>query len=389
MGYYNTLMAIYAYFSFTKISCSKNKSNRKILTFLFLLPAFILVAFRDINVGTDTITYHRGYTFLPISNGLFNVIKNARMEPGYVFLSYLFKKAGLSFYVFQFFIALFLFVMLYKFICNYSCNIGFSCFLFVATSTMFSFMNIVRMMMAGVILINSIKYIENRNFKKFFFSALFASLFHTSALIFLLLYPISIMKDKLLYKAEIIAGSIIMALFSGPLFRFITRITGMYGGYLESSYFDNENHIAVYLGLLIDLAFFILLSIYRKSYLDTSDISMDYRQLNGSLNNSKAISTEKEPISIEYITYMSIIITIGIDIIGLTNAIMGRISGYFSLLYLILIPKLMKVIKPKKTAIFIQICIMVLLYIKLLIITVYRPGWNSAVPYNFFWDTIY
>ena len=40
------------------------------------------------------------------------------------------------------------------------------------------------------------------------------------------------------------------------------------GGYLESSYFDGENHIAVYLGLLIDLAFFILLSIYRKSYLE-------------------------------------------------------------------------------------------------------------------------
>lgn len=365
MIYYTLLIIIYICFSFSKLSKYAVGQKRKIFTGFMLLPAFVITAFRDVSIGNDTYIYYYGFNKIAQTSTLSRAFEISRYEEGYVTLNYLFSHLGFSYYIMQICITLFIYVSIYNFIVKKSDNIAFSCFIFSALRMMFGPMNTVRMWLAIAILLYTIKYIENKKIIKFIFMIIMASFFHRTAIVFILLYPMCLIKDKLYYKIGIFIIAIIIEMIGINFFLYLTSKIGIYEGYLQSQYFVDINNTAVMLILIIDIIFLALFEIYKNKYLN-----IDY-------------GNTKEKINIYYIAYAAMVLIVALDIIGLGNTIMGRISAYFQVFYLISIPHLIKKINGKN-AFLLQIAIIVFLVLQFYVVMIYRPQWNGVTPYAFF-----
>ena len=65
-----------------------NYNQKRIITFLLLLPAFLLIAFRNVSVGSDTFAYYSNYINLGNYDSITTPLSKTWMEPGYIFLAY-------------------------------------------------------------------------------------------------------------------------------------------------------------------------------------------------------------------------------------------------------------------------------------------------------------
>jgi hypothetical protein len=341
--------------------------SKKMLCFFSLMPCFFVTAFRDLSVGCDTVAYLRMFNRVAFSNGLLEAILNSRMEIGYVILNYFISHIGLSFFYLQFFIALFFYSVLFVFLSKYSKNIGLSCFLFLSLRYMFGPMNVSRMYLAVAVLIFSIQFVKQSRLLAFVICVFVASLFHNTSFAFLLLYPLS--KGNLSKKqifVVILLGAI-FGLLGKEFMLFLTTIFGLYNNYLDSQYLNLEGNVAVYITLAIDTCF-VLFILYNRMQM----------RLNEKINSSIAVTPY---VSIEKICGVSVLLTIFFDLIGLSNALMSRITGYFSFCWLILIPLTIMRIRNKSAAVVMYIVLVAYLFAQYKTVMILRPNWNCVEPY--------
>lgn len=200
----------------------------------------------------------------------------------------------------------------------------------------------------------------------------FGKPFHKSSFIFIVLYPLCIRKYNRVEHGFIIFSSIIIAYLGASFFEWLTTSLDLYEGYVNEERFDNMNHTAVFLGLLITL----LIYLYAKL--------MGYfgQPQYGALVNINDVCIKKQSITLEYFCRISLIITIGLSIIGLTNNIMGRVSGYFSIVTLIIISAVLFNMRNSYMKIFVYGVIIFLYTAYFIVILLYRPDWNHLVPYE-------
>lgn len=347
--------------------------SKKKLSALCLVPAFILTAFRDISIGSDTLNYARIFNRITFYKSFFEACEYERIESGYVALNYILGGMGLEYYHFQFFVALFIYVSYFYFISKYSKNVGLSCFLFLTLRLMFGPMNVVRMYLAVASLLYSLPFIQKRKFIPFFFCVLLATLFHKSALIFIILYPLAKidLRKKIVLPAIAAAG--IIAMRGKMFFLYLTSTLGLYENYLNKDQFNTEGKIAIYLMLAIDVCFALFIW---------------YNGLNEKKNEPLKLENEKK-ISMSKICKASILIVLVLDIIGLCSTIMGRITGYFAFCWLIMIPMTFSLIKDKAKAFAFYLILVSCLLVQFQITMIYRPNWNCVEPYKFFFGVFF
>ena len=333
---------------------------RKIVIFCLLFPMFMMSAFRAETIGTDTENYLRTYNYIADCN-LLNAFVVSRMESGYVFLNYICSHFGISFLGMQVIINIFIYYSLSCFFFKYSPNIGLSCFLFLSLRMMFGPMNVVRMYIALAILLWAIPYIQKRKFCSFTIVCLIASSFHLAALLFWILYPLCVWKNK--FKNYVIWSiAIAIALLGNLFFVKITSSIGIYEGYLNSQYFDGSIKVATYLSLVINLCFYLFILIANKSRL---------RMERGG-----------GELSMLYVSSVSMKIILAIGLVGLTNSIMSRLSGFFDIFLLFLIPYSFYSLDNILKRYCLGFIMMILLVMQFLIVLMYRPNWNGVVPFE-------
>ncbi len=362
---YYILLVIYG------VMCLSNKkesaSSKKMRTIIVLgLPLFLLSAFRDTSIGPDTSAYFNTFNYISRFSRLTEAIVNSRMEPGYVALNYAFSHLNLSFYCMQFFISGFISFSIGYLIYYNSESVSFSYFFYLANHLFFGTMNVVRMWIAVAILIFSISAIKNGRFFHFCLIVFLATSFHYSALLFFVMYPFS--RRKISYKkvSIIFIVSIVIWQFAMPFFTFITSKIGLYENYLTDDRFNMSENIAVKLTLLISAFFFIIVSFTRGWEKEGAESS-----------NTMHLH--------EYsIAYNAMILAVSINIIGLSNNIMGRIVHYFSIFSLILIPHSINKVKKEKNRSALNLCILSILFAKYAVIMIYRPEWYMVTPYKSF-----
>lgn len=153
-----------------------------------------------------------------------------------------------------------------------------------------------------------------------------------------------------------------MALFSQQMFSIIVAVTGKYSGYLESGYFQDFNTTAIYLTLLVHVS-----------------IAIAYYTIKNTLKYKKENYN-----SMEYLCECALILIIACDVVGLTNTIMSRVSGYFVVFLLLLIPECIARVRPVSAKIVVLCTCMILMATCFWIIMIYRPGWNGVVPFTWF-----
>ncbi|QLL76158.1 EpsG family protein [Limosilactobacillus reuteri] len=174
----------------------------RILVLLGLIAPSLLAGMRSLYVGTDVLTYvyplfhiaessssYLQYLNMPALNG--GILQTvSSYEYGYTFLTYVVAKLTGSFQFLQFFIEFFILSFIYLGIRRLKIDNMPIWFCMLTYYLLFfnNSLNMVRQWMAMSILLYGFKYIKEQKLTKFIITILFAYLFHSTAIIGLLLY---------------------------------------------------------------------------------------------------------------------------------------------------------------------------------------------------------
>lgn len=220
---------------------SSYKSENKYVPFLFTIFAlfiFILPAFRDISVGTDTPSYFQYYLYPNLGYN-----QNQEIEVGYVSFSNFMRFLGANFYVFVFIITLISIGSILFFIKKLSNYKLYSLFIFCAagvTSPMyFLFFSGIRQIMAIAFFILALYFYnkEDRNWFKIILAYAISISFHVSAFIAIPIFfvhkiSISSKVAVLLIISTFFMGNII-AMYVSEISVYIDMVTSSFLGFAE------------------------------------------------------------------------------------------------------------------------------------------------------------
>ena len=357
MEYYVILYILY--FGVGIMEINNRRKQTSFWCAVCLMPLFILTAFRDFSVGNDTIPYYNTYLTIYMLDDLKQAFLYSRMEPGYVFINYIFASLNIQYIYLQVCISAFIYYSLFRFLCKYSFNVGLSCMIFLGMRLFCGPMNVVRMWIALAILLYALDYFLSNKIYLANFFVILAAIFHYSAMIFLIMNLICKVGMKKKYFAILVFSSVLVAIIGRPFFEMLTNYIGLYQGYLNSNYFNYDDNIAVYITLLIDICLVSLFYFLTRR-----------KQLDGFKNVSVFV-------------YL-VIISMCLDIIGLTNTIMSRISGYFYISWMVLLPLAVNYIRKADKKLFIYSCLAISFFLQFLVVMIYRPQWNGVVPYTWY-----
>ena len=273
---------------------------------------------RETSLGADTGVYISAlhhYLSLPKESVLSaSLVYPYDFEPAYFFLTKISAFLGLSDMLFLMVIAIFIYVPIFTLIYRYSENIFLSVLVYFGLSLFGYSLGIFRQMIALSICLCSIPALLDRRILSFFGTVILATLFHVSAIVFVVLW---FYKKINLYKFLLITiiVSIALLVFGRHLVLFIVRVFPMYSGYIGSKY-DTQGGTYI--------AFIILLVI--------TAITINF------LNLRKRYTTFMPEII--RLSVFALAVSLCVQAVSYSMGIMGRSVGYFTIFQLVLVPYL-------------------------------------------------
>lgn len=265
---------------------SKNKKLSFIIQVMSLVVLSILAGVRDISIGTDVETY---------VNPVFRICCKYRcsllgmygynIEKGYIVLNYLVSlftnKLYILMFVIQFFILFFSLLAIRKL---YKENYPFVYLLFILLFYNMS-LNIIRQFMAIGLCLYALSFLfENKN-KSFFFLIFIASLFHSSSVLFIIvfiLYKLLQKNPKNLRLIIMLPIILLVIYFSINLFfpnilNYIISHISILSKYKFYLTHYVHNSLKFYtIAIIIDVVFIMLYILFNKVYDRKSNLSRFY-----------------------------------------------------------------------------------------------------------------
>jgi hypothetical protein len=323
-------------------------NNKIVKQMSFVMMAFLcfLTAFRSENVGNDTVTYVHFFDVIAEEG----IVDWLDFEIGYQYLCLIFSKIANDAHLFLIFCAVFCYSVIGSQIKKRSENIGFSVCLFF--STLFSeYTSMLRQGIAMVIVLLAYFAIkEKRNFKAVIL-ILLASLFHTSALLALLLFFHKYIPRKPQTMLPIIIVFVMLSI-SGLLTDVLKWLVPFYEGYFDESRVA-DGWLAMTYYLFRSIVFYFFAYFAYKDDIDNKSLEMSAFSL-----------------------------LMVVSSLGFAVNIFSRVIDYFILLLVIELPNAICYSKIKnKTIWMVLICLVCIAYF--FVATVLRPDWNHIFPYEF------
>jgi len=197
--------------------------------------------------------------------------------------------------------------------------------------------------------------------------------FHTSAIVFLPVYYLVNTKWNK-KKIFIVFGLLLIVYFNLLYFaRLFATSVDRYYGYLENR-FDATGNVAVIFSFLISLAVFLLIVYQDYGITDL------FKNNNLRIKHSDNLDLDRR--FVERVLFIMASINLSLSFLGLGTTIMGRISMYFSISNIFILPNIMSKNVRFQKLLNIPIVAFSLLY--LYVTMKYRPEWATVVPYQFF-----
>lgn len=333
----------------------KKEHSRKKFLFISALLMILVNGMRNIYLGVDdTYNYYEGFTYAQNSS-ISDILMYTTKDPFYyVFAKYAGYLTFHNFTCYLLFVAS-VFIGSYMWmIKKYSPNLLLSVVLFLSFGVFSVSMFLVRQILAISVLMYSIKFLQSRNVKGFYLCVLIAALFHTSALVFAIVYPLLYVKINLktilAYIASIILvmQSLLIILDRFGIFMIDLRFAG---------YENSERTLS--LSGFFQMALLLLVCLYRK------------KQIQAKFNN---INTD----ILFHLSFIALVFQSGTIVI----AEMFRIALYFKMFLFILVPMAFSTFDNVKKRRY-TICLYILLiayYIKSVYNTDYAFFWEHYVP---------
>lgn len=340
----------------------------KIGIIIYIIEIILIILFRYIlkKEKTDKLFLKVSFTVLllslfvrkPISDmgnylNYFHYLNNCSLENFFKFdLEILYKilnlfigKIWLNDTFFMIVIAFITSIGPYFLIKKYSKNYGMSILLYISIGSFYMQFFIIRQAIAISILSFSLIFIEKRKFIKYAMLVVIASLFHTSALFFIIVYPFCIWKNKKMKFVVFSTASAIAYIFKEKIVSLIIH-TG-YASYLTSAKYG---YAGSGYGALVMFIIIILLCYLFDNKEDDREKEMFYS-----------------------ISFIGIII----HALAPQLAILGRLSNYFCDSYCILPVNIFEKSLKDNTKI-LNFCIIVCTFIYLFL-------FNQYTNYSFIW----
>jgi len=205
--------------------------------------------------------FDTGYDYRPYTNFFTRTISNTtaqlatlRFEKGYVFLNRYIQLFVNDFQVLFIIISLIVIILVYAILLKYCKNPSLGLLGFYLLGYYFVSMDLMRNLVAGLIVMYSYKYIKEKDFMRFIVIVLLASTFHLSALVFIPFYFILRLKFNYItfIVHTVVWGTLLV--FSRPIMDFVTT-------YIYSSY-DVETSVTINTSVpLIDSIFPLIIFI--------------------------------------------------------------------------------------------------------------------------------
>jgi len=226
--------------------------------YIFVVSAilFVLMAFRDREMGSDTSGYISMFNRVASYSNPFNYIRNSITEGGFLLycwsLSRIIRDARILFVV----SAAFITCSVGRFARKYVDNVGLFYCLLVGMMHFDFLLSGLRQSMAISILLFAFEYLLKRKPLPYYALCIVAILFHNSALIFLLLYPLFSMKilaqnRSLLSNLVLFAAAFLSGFFMDDILLLALRWFPKYYYYAGSVLVDGEPRLAVFLKILV------------------------------------------------------------------------------------------------------------------------------------------
>lgn len=322
------------------------KRLKKLFVLISAIGLFCIAALRSIYFGPDVIRYVEKYNLLSYES-FPNII--TKRDPLFYLFSKFINSLGASPQVWLAILSgifiISISILIYKYsdepLISYVAIISLGYFYFSLTG--------LRQTMAISIILFSYRYLRERRLAKFIVWVILASFFHWSALIFIVAYPLANMKLGIKHFIGIIT-SFIISLFFGNFIRYVIQIIGWSERF---EFYINRETSLTYSGFIIQLFIFIFCYIYRK----------------------KVISDDSNNIILYNILFCGLIFQAFAAVI----AEIFRISMYFSIFSIILIPKSIRMEKNKS--------LKIIIYLLIFISLVFYIQWTGVFnDYKFFWN---
>lgn len=333
-----------------KLFAPNSRKGDFLITIVLLLQLILIAALRNESVGADTLGYSDYFTIIR-DNSLQHCLDYLRLEPLYV----VYNKA-LSFFssdprILIVANSVIIYTVIVNSIYKYSPVIWISIFLFVSLGFFDSSLNVSRQWMAITITVISYPYIIERKLYKFIICIVIAFLFHYSAILFMIVYPLYNFKITWKYVALVVLSALIIRTVAAAVYFYILSFT--YAADMEVDLGSGGY------GMLTMLSATMLCGMFLKP---------------------KHLSDE------ERLFYHLMILAASLQILSLTVSIFVRVVLYFQLGMIFYIPIIIKHQKSivVKTIISSFIIIMTsIFYFGIVISPATRQG---TVPYLFFWE---
>lgn len=305
-----------------------------IFLILSMIPLVLLIGFRDISVGIDTNSYYSA--FVRTINNILTASDKIWLSSGFIILCRLVGFFSNKYIFLNLVIGFFSVLLIYDSIWKNSKNPTLSLFIWLSTCLYYQNFNQSRQMLAISIVFFSYKYILNNNLKMFLLCTLVSASIHSSALIMIPFYFLSNLNINKKNIFIYIVVAVLCILFFPLINKIIlsTSYGGIYG--LTGWYNAKESSGIVLIFRLLLLISCLFLSTKTINYYNSSD-------------NKKLLN----------ICIWCVIL----QIITTRIYIIGRITTYFYMAFILLIPNIHYHLKSKlKGIVFILIILLFSLY---------------------------
>lgn len=260
--YYFLGVIIFVFFVLANVRYGKHESilkkrtftTEKIVLYFIFFIYLIFFILEDVQSNGDMILYQNTYnSYADMAWREFLGTVEEAKNPLYHIKAYIFSALGLSFYGWHAVIGFIYCSSLFHMIKKYSSNIYISVIVSIALGSFGFALSALRQVLALSLVIISFKYIEERKPVKFTIFVILASLFHNTALIFLVAYFLYSIKFKLKNILLMCVAMVIAVPFARPVVERILPLIGAHENYYE--YLESDKLLSVS-GMIISALIF-------------------------------------------------------------------------------------------------------------------------------------
>lgn len=347
-----------------------------LVTFALLLPCFIAAA-RDLSIGTDVMTYVKPMFDVSTSQSFIGMRSIISEQPlGYTLLVWvltrLFGNISLVLGITEALIVFPIYYAIHKIARNFEWAGLLVYFLLFYSSSL----NIMKQSIAMAFCLLAFVFSINRDFKKYLFFVFIAVLFHQTAFLMIIIYPISILLSynyneysalvKYLIYVITAAGIVFVFVFGNYLISIIVGFKSSYNYMVDNSMTSINRSNIIFLLLLILSRFYIYLS---NKYITNWYKRSDYG--NFLFKNKKWIDINNLVWYFTFVGYCLIFLS-------LVTSGLNRVAYYFEYFIILLIPLLTK---DKNIISRLIVCILIIFSVFIYIGSL-KMGYNQVYPYT-------